>query len=410
MADWTKTRLYEDAQSSYPCDYDLSYNNVKSIWSAGTYGFVDWAGHGSPDAAYEYYPSQPFVDEITCTFLNDQYPSIIFADSCSNSDTDELNIGQAMLKQGGVGFLGATKVAYGMPAWNDPYDGSSQSLDCFFTTCVTSGEYTQGAAHQWSLREMYINNLWYYTKYEMFEWGAFWGNPDLTMGPVTTSDPPATPSKPTGQTNGVWNVEYTYTSSTTDPNSDQIFYLFDWDDGSNSGWIGPYSSGQTGTGSHIWTVLGTYNVKVKAQDVWGAGSSWSESLVVTITDNNPPNAPDISGAAEGTPGNQYLYNIVTVDPEGQNIYYFIDLGDNTTTSWLGPYVSGTEIHVTHSWAAEGNYTIKAKAKDTMDAESDWGTLDVVMPTEYRFSFQTFLQHLFEMFPHMFPILRYLVGN
>jgi hypothetical protein len=409
MSDWTMTRLYEDAQSSYPCDYDLNYNNVESVWSTGTYAFVDWAGHGNPDACYEYYPSQPFVDETTCLALNDEYPAIIFADACSNSDTDELNIGQTMLKQGGVGFLGSTKVAYGMPAWNDPYDGSSQSLDCFFTTHVTSGEYTQGAAHQWSLREMYINGLWYYEKFEMFEWGALWGNPDLTMGPVTTSDPPATPSKPTGQTNGVWNAEYTYTSSTTDPNSDQIFYLFDWDDGSNSGWLGPYSSGETGTGSHIWTMLGTYNVKVKARDVWDAGSNWSEALVVTITDNNPPNTPDISGSAEGTPGNQYLYNILTVDPEGQNIYYFVDWGDNTTTGWLGPYVSGTEIHVTHSWAAEGTYTIKAKAKDTMDAESAWGTLDVVMPTEYKFSFNAFLEHLLGMFPHMFPILRHLMG-
>ena len=44
-----------------------------------------------------------------------------------------------MLKQGGVGFLGATKVAYGMPGWNDPMDGSSQSMDYFFTTACTSG-------------------------------------------------------------------------------------------------------------------------------------------------------------------------------------------------------------------------------------------------------------------------------
>ena len=106
MTDWTMTRMYEDAQSSYPCDYDLNYNNVQSVWSAGTYAFVDWAGHGSPEATYEYYPSQPFVDEDTCLSLNDEFPSIIFADSCSNSDTDYLNIGQAMLKQGGVGFLG----------------------------------------------------------------------------------------------------------------------------------------------------------------------------------------------------------------------------------------------------------------------------------------------------------------
>ncbi|MDH7506661.1 MAG: C25 family cysteine peptidase, partial [Candidatus Thermoplasmatota archaeon] len=162
MSDWTKTRLYEDAQSSYPCDYDLNYNNVKSVWSSGTYAFVNWAGHGSPDACYEYYPSQPFVDTITCNFLSNDYPAIIFADACSNSDTDEYNIGQAMLKRGGVGFLGSTKVAYGMHAWNNPNSGSSQSFDYYFTTCVTSGEFTQGQAHQWALTKMYSDNLWYY--------------------------------------------------------------------------------------------------------------------------------------------------------------------------------------------------------------------------------------------------------
>ncbi len=113
MEDWTRTTMYEEAQSSYECDYDATYDNVKTVWSAGTYAFVNWAGHGSPTACYELYPSQAFVDTDTCGYLNDEYPAIIFACACSNSDTDDTNIGQKMLEQGGVGFLGATKVAYG---------------------------------------------------------------------------------------------------------------------------------------------------------------------------------------------------------------------------------------------------------------------------------------------------------
>jgi hypothetical protein len=188
MSDWTMTRMYEQGHSTYPMDYDLTYTDVRSVWSAGTYAFVDWAGHGSPTSCHVLYSKgSAFVTNSTCPYLNDDYPAIIFADACSNSDTDDLNIGQAMLQQGGVGFLGATKVAYGMPAWNHPYDGSSQSLDYFFTTCVTSGDYTQGEAQQWALREMYTNGLWYYVKYEMFEWGALWGNPDLAMMPPLLS-------------------------------------------------------------------------------------------------------------------------------------------------------------------------------------------------------------------------------
>ena len=182
MVGWTMTRMYEWDHSSYPSDQDLRYTNVRSIWSSGKFAFVNWAGHGSPTSSHIWFSNkEAFVSTSTCTYLNDDYPAIIFADACSNSDTDYLNIGQAMMKRGAVGFLGATKVAYGMDRWNDPYDGSSQSLDYFFTTCVTSGDYSQGEAHQWALRHMYTRGLWDSPKYEMFEWGALWGNPNLRL-------------------------------------------------------------------------------------------------------------------------------------------------------------------------------------------------------------------------------------
>lgn len=409
MSDWTKTKLYEDAQSSYPCDYDLSYSNVLSVWSQGTYSFVNWAGHGSPTACYEYYPSQPFVSTDTCLQLNDEYPAIIFADACSNSDTDNLNIGQAMLKQGGVGFLGSTKVAYGMPAWNDPYDGSSQSLDCFFTTHVTSGEYTQGEAHQWSLREMYVNSLWYYPRYEMFEWGALWGIPSLTMGPVTTSNPPSTPTEPSGPSRGVREVEYIFSSSSSDPDGDKIFYMFSWGDGTSSPWLGPYTSGLMISGSHKWSALGEYMVKVKAKDINGATSDWSQPHEISIVLNDAPDTPTISGPGTGTPGKNYLFKLLTTDINDDDVYYFIDWGDGTTTEWIGPFTSGIQATTTHSWSEQGTYIVKVKAKDVIGDESDWGTMDVAMPYHYRFSLQTFLEHLFELFPRMFPVLRTVLG-
>ncbi len=410
MTDWTMTRMYEDAQSSYPCDYDLTYANVLSVWSSGTYAFVDWAGHGLPEATYEYYPSQPFVDETTCLSLNNEFPSIIFADSCSNSDTDYLNIGQAMLKQGAIGFLGSNKVAYGQPGWNDPMDGSSQSLDYFFTTGCTSGNYTQGQAHQWSLRQMYIYNLWTAGTYmEMFEWGSLFGNPDLTMGPVTTSDPPVTPTKPNGPTHGTINREYTFTTVSYDPNNDQIYYQFNWGDGTSSAWLGPYSSGLTVASSHPWSAIGNYDIKVKAKDINGATSGWSDPHTITIVLNDAPATPTINGPASGAPGKAYLFRMQTTDADGDSVYYFIDWGDNTTTDWIGPYNSGAEATTTHTWSEQGTFTVKVKAKDVPGDESDWGTLDIVMPKDYRFSLQMFLQHLFERFPNLFPILRYLMG-
>jgi len=190
MADWTSTRMYEQnstVYSDYPCDFPMTHANVMNSWSNGSFCFVNWAGHGSPWSSHIMgHGSEAYIETSDCSQLNDDYPAIIWADSCSNSDTDENNLGREMLKRGAVGFVGATKVALGSGGWNDPYDGSSQSCDYWFTTKVTSGEMTQGEAHQYSLRQNYTNGLWYYDKYEVFEW-TLWGNPDLGLGEVATT-------------------------------------------------------------------------------------------------------------------------------------------------------------------------------------------------------------------------------
>ncbi|MFH2002706.1 MAG: C25 family cysteine peptidase, partial [Planctomycetota bacterium] len=183
MSGWTTTRLYEQGYSVYPSDGDLKWANVRNLWQSGKYAFVNYAGHGSPTAsAIMYSTHEEYVSNQTCNYLNDDYPSIVFADACSNSDTDFLNIGQALLKRGAVGFVGATKVANGVNAWNDPSDGSSQSLDYFFTSNVTSCNFTQGQAHHEALRKMYVDGLWWYNRYETFEWSSLWGQPALSMG------------------------------------------------------------------------------------------------------------------------------------------------------------------------------------------------------------------------------------
>jgi hypothetical protein len=289
--------------------------------------------------------------------------------------------------------------------------------DYFFDMENNSGSYSNwmfGKGQAWSKDMMAPTVNWTWSaapgSYRMVIQGCeLFGDPAQKFKSPSPSNPPTQPTKPAGPNLGIWNVEYTYTSSATEPDNEQLYYLFDWGDGSTSGWLGPFTSGQIGTGAHTWTDLGTYNVKVKARDIWGAGSIWSEALVVTITDNNPPSMPEITGPSQGAPGNQYLYNFVSEDLEGHNVYYFVDWGDNTTSGWLGPYTSGTQIHLKHSWSEKSTFTIKAKAKDSMNAESGWATLEVKMPTEYKFSFTVFLQHLLEKFPNMFPVLRHLLG-
>jgi outer membrane protein assembly factor BamB len=88
-------------------------------------------------------------------------------------------------------------------------------------------------------------------------------------------------------------------------------------------------------------------------------------------DNQPPNAPTITGPNEGVVGEEHGYTCASTDPEGDDIYYYIDWGDETNSGWLGPYDSGHNAIANNSWSTAGEYDITVKAKDTYDAESNW---------------------------------------
>ena len=111
------------------------------------------------------------------------------------------------------------------------------------------------------------------------EW-QFLGDPSL--GIAEDSMAPNKPEIPDGPSSGAPGETYTYSSSTTDPDGDDIYYLFDWGDGTDSGWLGPYHSGQTCEASYIWSEKGTYEIRVKAQDFHGVVSDWSDPLPVSM--------------------------------------------------------------------------------------------------------------------------------
>jgi len=126
---------------------------------------------------------------------------------------------------------------------------------------------------------------------------------------------------------------------------------------------------------------GVYYYRVKGHNTqysWGDFST-IEKVIVQILENDPPETPSITGQTSGKVGTAYTYNFVTTDPDENYIYYYMEWGDDTNSGWLGPYASGLEETATHTWSEQGTYTIKIKAKDTLDAESGWGTLAVSMP-------------------------------
>jgi len=126
-------------------------------------------------------------------------------------------------------------------------------------------------------------------------------------------------------------------------------------------------------------------------------------------DPNTPTAPTITGPSQGKIGVQQEYTVTSTSPTGKDLYYYIQWDDNSRTNyWFGPFRSGEPVSVNHSWSKRGRYTIQARARDTDNLWSSWGTLSVKMPTSYNQPLLQFLELLFERFPNAFLLLRHLL--
>lgn len=117
-----------------------------------------------------------------------------------------------------------------------------------------------------------------------------------------------------------------------------------------------------------------YNLKFSAHHL--NSSAIDEFYIIPISSPNPP---IITGPVKGIPDKEYEFIFKSYDPNNDDIYLWVDWGDGIDEGWLGPYESGAEIILNHTWEAKGRYIIKAKSKDINGEESNWGTLSIYMP-------------------------------
>jgi len=94
---------------------------------------------------------------------------------------------------------------------------------------------------------------------------------------------PLTPEAPVGPAVGAATFPYPYTVAAADPDSDPLYYMFDWGDQQMSDWLGPFPAGEDGQGTHAWGTFGTYNIFARVKDTMGAESPWSPYTTVTLS-------------------------------------------------------------------------------------------------------------------------------
>jgi parallel beta-helix repeat protein len=149
---WSTTTMYEKAgrdTSNYLCDTPLTHDNFTSDWNTGTYGIVNWWAHGGRTGASRKWWStddgdgvpeagemswQRFIENDDAPSLDDDHPSIVFANSCWCGQPDGAGecLGQKLLKQGSSGMVASTRVSWYWTGWDDESDGGNASIDYNF--------------------------------------------------------------------------------------------------------------------------------------------------------------------------------------------------------------------------------------------------------------------------------------
>jgi len=100
--------------------------------------------------------------------------------------------------------------------------------------------------------------------------------------------------------------------------------------------------------------------------------------------NLPPYKPTIEGPSNGEINIQYNFTLNIIEPERDNVYYYIDWSDENESGWIGPYAYGQTITATHAWSKPKIYEIRIKVKDTFGAESNWSEPFTMYITEKVF--------------------------
>ena len=308
MDGWTISH-YSEQEGLETSIYDwpaLNEDAFISDWRNGQYSIVNWQGHGWTNRATHCVWSSddddgiPESSEITWpsfisinSDLDDDYPSIVTAVSCYVGCPEiegNGNLGVDLLTNpslgASVGVVASARSPYGSYNWSPSNPGGSDSIIYEFNKNMIINHDKVGDA---------LYNSKFYCNYH-FGWNDFYeyidvytfnlyGDPSLVLQGINVKGKPDKPLTPSGPSNGKIRQEYTYTTSTTDPDGDQVYYMWDWGDGTISDWIGPYDSGEECMALHIWNNRGSHSIKVKAKDENGGHSPWSDSLSVSIPKN-----------------------------------------------------------------------------------------------------------------------------
>jgi len=123
----------------------------------------------------------------------------------------------------------------------------------------------------------------------------------------------------------------------------------------------------------------TYYMAAKAYDYEDNQSGFSAELVHTIADqssqNRNPDTPSTpSGPSSGFQQTSYSFSTSAVDPDEDPLEYRYDWGDGAISAWGSASRS-------HYWSSSAIFCVRAQARDSYGAFSDWSDCHDINITE-----------------------------
>ena len=169
--------------------------------------------------------------------------------------------------------------------------------------------------------------------------------------------PPYKPTPPNGPVAAYIGQNVQFSTSSYDPDGDEMEYMFNWGDGALTDWGAAQRS-------HAYEAPGTFQVIARARDVGERLSTWSDAASIVITmPNQAPSQPTVP-SGPGLVDAVYVFSTSAEDPEGDDVEFLFDWGDGSDSGW------GTAT-ATHYYRRADTYFICAIAGDEHGAESTW---------------------------------------
>lgn len=189
----------------------------------------------------------------------------------------------------------------------------------------------------------------------------------IQFGEGSENNPPYIPSRPSGPPYAGIGSVVDYSTSTFDPDYDQVYYKWDWGDNIVSDWIGPFGYNEVCTSSHSWTHPGNYSIKVKTKDVYDAESGWSQEKFVIVADTGLNVYAGDSYFGFESESIQF-YGSVSGGIEPYSWYW--DFGDGVGIS--------TQQNPRYVFGRTGDYSVSLTVTDNIgDSDTDYTEVHVV---------------------------------